>query len=73
MSQRIRFTGNSRTYGIDIDGERVLFSEIKIDPSILSVSSEVSLSGGNLVVEIPETVSWELESDNDTCYLKTKD
>lgn len=73
MSQRIRFTGNSRTYGIDIDGERVLFSEIKIDPSILSVASEVSLSGGNLVVEIPETVSWELESDNDTCYLKTKD
>lgn len=71
MSQKIRFTGNSRTYGIDIDGERVLFSEINIEPDILKLADEVSISGGNIVVEVPDNVDWQIKSDNDTCHLTT--
>lgn len=71
MSQKIRFTGNSRTYGIDIDGERLQFSEINIGSDISSVATNISLSGGNLVIEIPEGVDWKISSDNKVAYLAT--
>lgn len=71
MSQKIRFTGNSRTYGIDIDGERLQFSEINIGSDISSVATNISLSGGNLVIEIPEGVDWKVSSNNKVAYLAT--
>lgn len=71
MSQKIRFTGNSRAYGIDIDGERLQFSEINVGSDISSVATNISLSGGNLVIEIPEGVDWKISSDNKVAYLTT--
>jgi hypothetical protein len=61
MTQTIVFTGNSVKYGTEIDNERVTFSEILLEDSILNVSDQVSLSGGNLRISIPDGIDWNIE------------
>lgn len=72
MSDTIVFTGNGVTYGTKIGDERVTFNEVSIDASILSVSSEVSLSGGNLRVSLPEEIEWDIQVEDSVGKLVRK-